>query len=59
MYGQDRFVTRDDQDEIIEYFINEIVDDDETLSDEEVVAMATERVNTLDWIKAIVVWITV
>lgn len=57
MYNESRFVTRDDIDEIEEYFMNEILDEDESLSAEEVETMAIEKAKVLDWIKAIVVWI--
>lgn len=57
MYCQDRFCTRDDQDEIEEYFMNEIADNDESLSEEEIERMAHEQAEALDWVKAIVVWI--
>ena len=57
VYNEDRFVVRDDQDEIEEYFMNEIVDNDESLSEEETERMAHEQAEALDWVKAIVVWI--
>lgn len=57
MYTEDRFVTRDDQDEIEEYFMNELLDKDDTLSEEEIERMAHEQAEALDWIKAIVMWI--
>ena len=57
MYGNDRFVTRDDQDEIEEYFIQLILDEDENISDEEVVSRAHKQAEALDWVKAIVVYI--
>lgn len=57
MYNEDRYVTRDDLDEIEEYFMNELLDEDETLSAEEVEALAIERAEALDWTKAIVVYI--
>lgn len=59
MYGEDRFVARDDQDEIEEYFADKILNEDESdyLSDEQVERMAHEQAEALDWIKAIIMWI--
>lgn len=57
MWNMDRFVTRDDQEEIEEYFSAKILDDDENLPDQEVERMAQEQVEALDWVKAIIVWI--
>lgn len=57
MYNEDRFVTRDDIDEIEEYFMNEFLDDNEELSDKEIERMAHEQAEALDWKKAIVIWV--
>ena len=57
MYNEDRFVIRDDIDEIEEYFMNELLDEDDTLSAEDVEKIAIEKAKSLDWQKAIVVWI--
>jgi len=54
-YQGDRFYTRDEQDEIEEYFANSEVLVD--LSDEEAFRIAHEQAEALDWEKAIVVWI--
>ena len=48
MYNEDRYVTRDDLDEIEEYFMNELLYEDETLSEEEVEAMAHKQAEALD-----------
>ena len=57
MYNEYRFVVRDDIDEIEEYFMNELLYEDESLSEEEVETMAIEKAKALNWIKAIIVWI--
>ena len=57
MYGEDRFVTRDEQDEIEEYFAEKILDDNDNMLDEEVEYMAHKQAEALNWAKAIIVYI--
>lgn len=56
-YGENRFYTRGDQDEIEEYFAEEILYKDKSLSDEQVEKMAHEQAEALPWKKAILVYV--
>lgn len=56
-YGENRFNTRGDQDEIEEYFTEEISYKDKSLSDEQVEKMAHEQAEALPWKKAILVYV--
>lgn len=56
-YGDTRFYTRGDQDEIEEYFVEKILDKDENLPDEDVEKLAHEQAEALPWKKAILVYI--
>ena len=53
----ERFYTRDNQDEIEDYFSNYLCDDYPDMPDEEFYKMIHEKVETLPWTKAIIVYI--
>lgn len=56
-YGENRFYTRGDQDEIEEYFVEKIIDENESLPDEDVEKLAHEQAEALPWKKAILVYV--
>lgn len=56
-YGENRFYARGDQDEIEEYFAEEISYKNKSLSDEQVEKMAHEQAEALPWKKAILVYV--
>lgn len=55
--GESRFYTRGEQEEIEEYFAEQIFDKEENLSDEQVEKMAYEQAEALPWKKAILVYV--
>ncbi len=55
--GENRFYTRGDQDEIEEYFAEKIIDENESLPDEDVEKLAHEQAEALPWKKAILVYV--
>lgn len=55
--GDTRFCARGEQDEIEEYFANEIFYKDKNLSDEQIEEMAHEQAEALPWKKAILVYV--
>lgn len=58
LYGECRFFTKGDQDEIEEYFADKIIEGDgKYMSDEEVERLAHEQAEALPWKKAIIVYI--
>ena len=57
-YGENHFYTRGDQDEIEEYFAEKILEENESLSDEDVERLAHEQAEALPWKKAILVYVT-
>lgn len=56
-YGENHFYTRGDQDEIEEYFVEKIIDENESLPDEDVEKLAHEQAEALPWKKAILVYV--
>ena len=56
-YGDTRFYTRGDQDEIEEYFAEKIFDENKSLPDEDVEKLAHEQAEALPWKKAILVYV--
>ena len=58
MYGENRFFTKDEQDEIEEYFADNLADErDYDLHESEIEKLAHEQAENLPWVKAIIVYI--
>lgn len=59
MRGEERFFSRDEQDKIEEYLADDFSDFEEyaDLSDEEFNKVVKEKIEGLNWTRAIVVWI--
>ena len=58
-YGsENHFYTRGDQDELEEYFAEKILDENESLSDEDAERLAHEQAEALPWKKAILVYVS-
>lgn len=55
--GEERFITRNEQVEIEEYFESELLDEHPELTDEEIEKQAHEKAEALSWVKAIIVYI--
>ena len=56
--GENHFYTRGDQDELEEYFAEKILEENESLSDEDVERLAHEQAEALPWKRAILVYVT-
>lgn len=58
MYGENRFFTKDEQDEIEEYFADNLADErDYDLHEGEIEKLVHEQAENLPWVKAIIVYI--